>query len=106
MAARVDSTGTLPGEISATRVGEKSAKFVVVKRLTERRAERRNEESRERGPNRAHGKRRVGGRKTRGVATAAATPCGIGRWGEWILIRVTRLSVESKRWREEARDAT
>ena len=67
---------SLPGEISAMRVVEKSAQFVVVKRLAERRAERRDEESRERGPNRAHGDRRTGGRKTRGVATAAATPCG------------------------------
>jgi hypothetical protein len=41
----------LPGEISAMRVVEKSAQSVVVKRLTERRAERRDEESRKRGPN-------------------------------------------------------
>jgi hypothetical protein len=45
----------LPGEISAMRVDEKSAKSVVATRLAERRAERRDEESRKWGPNRAHG---------------------------------------------------
>jgi hypothetical protein len=33
-------------------------------------------------------------------------PCGAGHWGEWILIRMTGLTDESKRWREAARDAT
>ena len=40
------------------RVCEKSAKSVVVKMPAERRVERRDEESRERGPNRAHSNRR------------------------------------------------
>ena len=70
----------LPGEISSMRVGEKSAKSVVVKMPAERQAERRDEESRERGTSRTHCKRRAGGRKMRGVATAAATPCGAGCW--------------------------
>jgi hypothetical protein len=41
----------LPGEISAMRVAEKSAESVVATRLIERRAERRDEESRKWGPN-------------------------------------------------------
>jgi hypothetical protein len=87
------------------RVCEKSAKSVVVKMPAERRVERRDEESRERGPNRVHGDRREA------VESKGRCNCGsypLRRWNreEWILIRVKGPTDESKRWREEARDAT
>ena len=47
----------LPGEISVMRMAEKAAESVVATRLIERRAERRDEESRKRGLNRAHGEK-------------------------------------------------
>ena len=71
----------------------------------ESRAERRNEESRERGPNRAHGKRREIV-ESKGRCNCGSYPLRRWNWEEWILIRVKGLTDESKRWREEARDAT
>jgi hypothetical protein len=90
----------LPGEISAMRVVEKSAESVVAKRFVERRAERRDEESRKWGPNRAHGDRREA------VESKGRCNCGshpLRRWNrdEWILIRATELADESKPRREE-----
>ena len=63
MTARVESTCTLPGEVSGLRGLEKSAESVVVKIAAERRKERRDEESRKWCTIRACGTRREGGRK-------------------------------------------
>ena len=63
-----------PGEISAMRVAEKSAKSVVALMLIERRAERRDEESRKRGPNRAHGDKANRRSKDQGRSNCGSHP--------------------------------
>ena len=64
----------LPGEISAMRVVEKSAKSVVAMMLIERRVERRDEESRKRGPNRAHGDKANRRLKDKGRSNCGSHP--------------------------------
>ena len=86
------------------RVSEKSAESVVVKMLIERRAEQRDEESRERGPDRAHGNRREAV-ESKGRCNCGSYPLRRLNRDEWILIRGTGLSAESKPW-SKARDAT
>ncbi len=44
--------------------------------------------------------------KSKRRCNCGSHPCGAENWGEWILIWVKGLTVESKRWREGARDAT
>ena len=46
------------------------------------------------GPEPSLQPRRAGGRKSRDVATTAATPCGAEHCGEWILIGMAGLVVE------------
>ena len=41
--------------------------------------------------------------KSKRRCNCGSYPCGAVNWGEWILIWVKGLSVESKRWREGAR---
>jgi hypothetical protein len=84
------------------RVGEKAAESVVVKRPAERQAERRDEESRERGTNRARGKRREAV-ESKGRCNCGSYPLRRGNRDEWILIWETGLTVESKQWRKGAR---
>jgi hypothetical protein len=74
----LDGTGRkympLPGEISAMRVAEKSAESVVALRLIERRAERRDEESRKRGANRAPGDKANRRLKDKGRSNCGSHP--------------------------------
>lgn len=92
---------SLPGEISAMRVGEKSAKSVVATTPVERRAERRDEESRKRGPNRAHGDKANRRSKGKGRCNCGSHPLRRRKLGEWILALPTGLADESRPRREE-----
>jgi hypothetical protein len=90
----------LPGEISVMRVAEKSAKSVVAQMHGESRAERRDEESRKWCPNRACGAWRETVER-QGALQLRQPPLRRWKREEWILIRPTALTAESKPWREE-----